>query len=228
MSDAYGGVMEHGPQHGFRGDAVAASDERWPCGLTIAVSREAGARGSSIARRVGRKLGWQVFDQNQLEFMSQTESPAQGLPDAAQEWVESTLARLIERKALSQDPTVVRLARLVLALATQGESVLIGRGAGHLLPAATTLHVRIIAPKNERIAYMMQHLRLTRDEAAEEVLRRDAGRAEYFRKHLHLREHEPHPHDLILNSARLGEETCADLIAQAARAKLKQKDEAEG
>jgi hypothetical protein len=37
---------------------------------------------------------------------------------------------------------------------------------------------------------------------------------------MHLRAHDPIPFDLILNSGRLGEEACADLIAQAARAKL--------
>lgn len=217
--------MEQGPQHGFRGDAVASPEQRWPDSLTIAVSREAGARGGSIAKRVGRKLGWPVYDQDQLEFMSQSESPSQGLPESAQAWAESWLDNLIRHNSLSEDPAVVRLARLVIALAAQGEAILIGRGAGYLLPTATTLHVRVIAPKAERVGYMKQYLRLTDDEAAEEVLRRDAGRAEYLRKHLHLRAQDPYPHDLILNSARLGEETCADLIARAARAKLQQKDE---
>jgi len=63
-------------------------------------------------------------------------------------------------------------------------------------------------------------MRLTEEEAAEEVLRRDAGRAEFLRQHMHLRAHDPYPYDLLLNSGRLGEEACADLIAQAARAKL--------
>ncbi len=220
MAESFGSVMDQSPLHGFRGET--SERERWPAGLTIAVSREAGARGSSIARRVGRKLGWQVYDQDQIEFMSQTESPTQALPEAAQAWTESWLRHLQERGSLSSDPTVVRLARLVLALAAQGEAVLIGRGAGHMLPVATTLHVRVVAPKSARIAYMKQLLRLTEDEAAEEVLRRDAGRAEFLRKHLHLRAHDPHPYDLFVNSGRLSEEACADLITLAARAKLQQ------
>ena len=44
---------------------------------------------------------------------------------------------------VSQHPSVVRLARVILALAAQGGVVLIGRGAGLLLPAETTLHVRV-------------------------------------------------------------------------------------
>src|SRR5262245_35677342 len=148
MHEPYGSVAEHTPKHGYRGEAPPAA-KRWPRGLTIAVSREAGARGGSIARRVGRKLGWQVCDQDQLEFMSQSESPTPSLSPAAQIWAEDWLDRLLRGKLLSQDPAVLRLARLVLALAAQGEAVLIGRGAGHLLPVTSSLHVRIIAPKNQ-------------------------------------------------------------------------------
>ena len=45
-----------------------------------------------------------------------------------------------------------------------------------MLPPATTLHVRVVAPLADRVAYMSQWLRLTEDEAAEEVRQRDAGR----------------------------------------------------
>jgi hypothetical protein len=219
MHEPYGSVAEQTPKHGYRGEAAPIT-RRWPRGLTLAISRESGARGGSIARRVGRKLGWQVFDQDQLEFLSQAESSMPSLPDAAQSWADDWLDRLLRGRALSQEPAVLRLARLVIALAAQGETVLIGRGAGHLLPAATTLHVRIIAPKEQRVGYMKQLLRLAEEEAAEEVLRRDAGRSEFLRQHMHIRAHDPNPFDLILNSGRLGEEICADLIAQAARAKL--------
>ena len=58
------------PRHGDRGDRPAAGP-RFPQTLTIAVSRQSGSRGASIAKRVGRKLGWQVVDQELMEFMAQ-------------------------------------------------------------------------------------------------------------------------------------------------------------
>jgi len=44
---------------------------RWgvPAGLTIAISREAGSRGASIAKRAGEKLGWEVYSQDLLEYL---------------------------------------------------------------------------------------------------------------------------------------------------------------
>ena len=64
---------------------------------------------------------------------------------------------------------MIDVARLVLSLAAEGGVVLIGRGAGFLLPPESTLHVRVVAPLSDRIAYMSQWLRLTREQAAEQV-----------------------------------------------------------
>ena len=111
------------------------------------------------------------------------------------------------------------LARIILALGAQGEVVIIGRGAGCILPAESTLNVRIVAPLNDRIAYMSQWLRLTEKEAAEEVRLRDSRRAEFIPTHFHRQPGDIYQYDLILNSTLLGEDLVAELIARAARAK---------
>jgi cytidylate kinase len=220
MAETYTGSAQPGPLHGYRGEAAPAAADRWPSGLTIALSREAGARGGSIARRAGRKLGWQVVDQELLEFLTQDEQAFQELPAAAREWANERLDQLLRARVLSTDAGVVALARTVLLLGAQGEVVIVGRGAGYILPPATTLHVRVIAPPAERVAYMSQWLRLTAEEAAEEVRRRDASRAEFLAAQIGLAADEPYPYDFVLNSSRLGEEPSAELIVQAARGKL--------
>jgi cytidylate kinase len=197
-----------------------------PAGLSIALSREAGARGSTIARGVGRKLGWPVYDQELLEYMAQEAVARQGvienLPRWATDWAEARLQQLLREQNLSQHPLVVNLARVVLALGAQGEAVLIGRGAGYILPRPTTLHVRVVAPLAERIAYMGQWLRLSEEEAAEKVRLRDERRAEFIATHFHGQPDDVHLYDLVLNSSLLGEDVCAELIAQAARARSAQ------
>ena len=97
--------------------------------------------------------------------------------------------------------------------------MLIGRGAGCILPRETTLNVRIIAPLEERIAYMGQWLRLTVEEAAERVRLRDERRVEFVVNNFHRDPNDVHQYDVILNSSLLGEDVCAELIAQAARAR---------
>ncbi len=121
---------------------------------------------------------------------------------------------------LDKHPSIVELARVILALGAQGEVVLIGRGAGCILPVESTLHVRIMAPLADRVAYMAQWLRLTQEEAAEQVALRDRRRAEFIGGCFRREPGDIYQYDLLLNSGLLGEERCADLIAHAAGAKL--------
>ena len=215
---------DESPQHGFQGDrAPAPPGSGVPAALTVALSREAGARGSTIARRAGRKLGWQVYDQELLEYMAQDPTVIQGmmaaLKPAALAWVEGNLERLLRAENVSQHPPVINLARVILTLGVQGGVVLIGRGAGCILPRESTLHVRIIAALEDRIAYMAQWLRLTAEEAAERVRLRDERRAEFVETHFGRQPGDVYQYDLLLNSGVLGEEVCADLIARATLAR---------
>jgi len=213
------------PHHGFRGAAEGdPARAAWPKSLTIALSREAGARGHTIANRAGAKLAWQVFSQELLEYMAQEGDQRaglmEGLPEGAALWIDERMQQLVREQNLSRNPTVLELTRVILTLGAQGEVILLGRGAGCILPSATTLHVRLVAPLPDRVAYMSQWLRLTEEEAADQVRKRDSRRSEFIATHFHRRSSDVHQYDLILNSSYLGEERCAELIVQAAKMKL--------
>src|SRR5947209_4254655 len=83
--------------------------------------------------------------------------------------------------------------------------------AGCILPARSTLHVRVVAPLPDRVAYMSQWLRLTVTEAAEQVRLRDHRRAEFIETHFQRRPADVYQYDLLLNSSVLGEDLCAEL-----------------
>lgn len=210
------------PRHGFRGN-LDEGPPTFPWGLTIAISREAGARGATIAKRAGAKLGWQVYSQDLLEYIAQEGTFRQDvldhLPAAAGIWVVDHLNRLLKEQNLSRNPSVMDLARMVLSLGAQGEVVLLGRGAGCILPSRSTLNVRLVAPVADRVAYMSQWLRLTEEEAAEQVRNRDKRRSEFIQMHFYRQPHDVHQYDMVLNTSLLGEERCTELIVQAARAK---------
>jgi cytidylate kinase len=192
--------------------------------LTIAISREAGARGATIARKAGEKLGWEVYSQDMLEFGAQNSAFRQDvlarLPAGAADWIEEHVQHLLEQPNLSHNPNIVDLARLVLSLGAQGNVILLGRGAGFLLPARSSLHVRLVAPLQDRIAYMSQWLRLTDEEAAEQVRKRDHRRTDYLATHFHRKPNDVHVYDLIINTSKFGEERSADLVVAAAKAKM--------
>jgi cytidylate kinase len=219
-------VLEPGesPLHGYRGVDETCPSPGVPAGLSIAITREAGSRGATIAQRAGEKLGWEVYSQEMLEYGAQNaalrEELLGKLPSGAAAWIDERLQHLLQETSLSRHPNIVELARLALTLAAQGNVILLGRGAGFILPTRSTLHVRLVAPLQDRVAYMSQWLRLTEEEAAEQVRKRDQQRTDYLATHFHRKPNDVHVYDMVLNTSLLGEERCADLIAAAAKAKM--------
>lgn len=210
------------PLHGYRGDAASSRVSR-PHGLTIAISREAGARGTTIAHKVGELLGWQVFDQEMLDQLLVNEAGRaqliSELPDGAREWSETLFEQLRRDHRIKPDNETENSIRLILSVAARGDAVIVGRGAGFLLPSESTLHVRIVASFESRVNYLAQALRLTREEAAAEVRIRDERRAQYLKRVLLRESAEATGYDLVVNSSRLGVETTAQFIGWAIRTK---------
>jgi cytidylate kinase len=210
------------PLHGFRGDRQPYESNELR-GLTIAISREAGARGNVIAKRVAQQLGWQLFDQDLLAYLVQNEPARQELlaevPRGVIEWAEERHRRFLEQRRGAEFPEMHDWLKLLFVIGARGESVILGRGAGFLLPVASTLNVRIVAPFEERVAYMSQLLRLPSASAREEVQARDRLRAELHKSVSGRDAGDLTQYDLVLNSYRMGESACSDLIAEAIRAK---------
>lgn len=209
---------EAAPLHGYRGESPSAI--RFPRTLTVAISRQTGARGLSIGKRVGRKLGWQVIDHEVIDMIARQGGTDDELSTAARAWADKRLADLRSDGSLGDDPDAERAARTILNYGALGEVVLIGRGAGHMLPRSSTLAVRIVAPRSDRVAYMTQWLRLSPAEAEAEVDERDRRRRQFLLDNLSIDTADPTNYDLVLNSSRLGEELAAEVIVQTARAKL--------
>ena len=209
------------PLHGNRGEAAPRPGP--PAAVTLAVSREAGARGGSIARRVGKRLGWQVYNQELLEFLCANEAAREpvlaDVPADAAGWVAAQLDRIRRDRGIDPDAEGGEMPRLILSLAARGQVILVGRGAGFYLPRESSVHVRVVAPLAARIAHMADWSRLTREQAADQVRYRDERRAEFLLKHFGRRTADPYDYDLVINSGLLSEETCADVIVAVLNAK---------
>ncbi len=104
----------------------------------VCISREAGAGGGTIARLVGTRLGWKVYDHELLEAIAHgMQIPAEEArlydelaPSLVQDW----LLPLREEHYAPQEAYLDHLAKLVESIGKAGESILVGRGAAYLLP----------------------------------------------------------------------------------------------
>jgi len=118
---------------------------------------------------------------------------------------------------VTQSTYVHQLVESLMSLASLGECVIVGRGAAQILPAETTLRVRLTAPLRDRIRVIQKREGLSPDEAGRWVSRRDAERAQFVKDHFHKDPADPGLYDLVLNSARFDVSSCADIIVEALR-----------
>jgi cytidylate kinase len=197
--------------------------EGTPPRFCITISREAGARGSTIARLVGQKLGWTVYDQELLEYIAHEMHLRAGvlesLDEKAYHWAQDWLAALLEDQWQNQDSYIVHLTKVVLAIGMHGEAIVVGRGASFILPRDRSLNVRVTAKDSDRIAFLSQIERLTPQEAERFMRETDEQRKKFVRDYFHRNNEDMHEYDLILDSGALGEECSAELVINALRGK---------
>src|SRR5262245_42502439 len=98
-----------------------------------------------------------------------------------------------------------------------GSCIIVGRGAAHLLPVASTLRLRFVAPLSDRVAAVAKERRLDPDEAAGFVERVGTERESFIRDHFHVDVADPVNYDLVLNASRFPTDQCVEQILAALR-----------
>jgi cytidylate kinase len=192
---------------------------RLPPAYTIALSRESGANGSRLAQALGERLGWPVYDHELLERvaaeMGLHADLLEGLDERRKGWLEERLEELTGSSRVSQSAYTRRLLELLLALAAHGNCIIVGRGAAQMLPLATTLRVRLVAPVQERVATVRERLGVSRAEAWQRVQETDAARTRFVQDCFLKDPADPRGYDLVLNAARFAVADCAELVLDA-------------
>lgn len=186
---------------------------------SIALSREAGACAVEVARAVGEKLKWPVFDRELVENIADDLGLRASLLEAVDEkltsWVQETVEGFGGGAAVKGPAYAKHLMTTLLSLAVHGECVIVGRGSAQILPAATTLRVRLISPASDRAAVISQRLGISLEKARSQAKEIDKERAQFVERYFHADSTELHNYDVILNVARLGVEGTAKTIIGA-------------
>jgi cytidylate kinase len=203
--------LRHGPGSGAQLPAGQA--------FTVALSREVGARGASVARELGRRLKWPVYDHEILEQVAQDMRVGVAQVEKADErpgsWLEESIEAFASARAVSEPAYFRHLLRTLLSLGIRGECIIVGRGAAQLLSATSTLRVRLLANLEDRIAFVSRENGLSREEAARHVEKTDRERIRFIKDHFQQDPTDPQNYDLVLNSSRFSVAECADVIVEA-------------
>lgn len=186
----------------------------------VTLSRQVGAGGVELARRLGVELGWPVFDREILQYMADDDELRARLYEKLDErdmtWLEEVFHVLLRGVTTPHD-YCKKLTRTILTLARKGPAIFLGRGADLLLPADHGLRVGLVAPLEQRVARIARQFDLDPDAAAQRLRTMEHERRVFYERHFHQRWDDPLRFDMVLNTARVPPEACVKIIREALR-----------
>lgn len=194
----------------------------------ITISRETGAGAVTIAQMAAERLDreeegddqcpWTVFDRNLTERVLQDHNlPTklkQFMPEDAISPVDDVLEELLGLHP-SQWTLVQHTTETILRLATLGNVILVGLG-GNLITAKLkhVLHVRLVAPVEQRWRHAEQFYKLSRKDAVEFVHKSDLARRRYVRRYFNADIEDPLAYHLTINTGQVTFTEAARIIAE--------------
>ena len=193
-------------------------------GPYLLISREKGAGGNTVARLVGRRLGWQVFDNEIIDEIAQKAHVRRQLIESLDErdraTIQDIIGQLLNPQEIGTASYLDYLKQVVLTLGHHGDVVIVGHGARFILPDQFGFSVRMVAPIQARIRRIAVKARLNLEAARVEVERIDRERVKLVRRHFGHDVTDPLSHDLIINTAAISVEAAAEVVITALQRKL--------
>ncbi len=199
----------------------------------VTISREYGSGGGEIAARLAKRLGWRLVDHALVERVAgelgTCMAEAEAHDERSQGMFERSLNNLIfvnpallvsapPEAFLSDEAYREALNKIVRTAALRGHVVVVGRASQVILAGIRdVMHVRVVAPFEKRVAYVMRREGLDRHAAETRIRRKEHDRTGYLEREYHHRPDDAHLYDLILNTSRLDLDSAIELICTTMR-----------
>jgi len=189
--------------------------------FTITISRQAGAGGSEIARLLAQKTKMDLMAGQIIQHVAESSKMStkviETLDEKAMTTMESWINSMFVSRHLWPSDYLKHLTSVIATIGKHGNAIIVGRGAGYILPPETTFRVKIIAPLEYRIQSMMRIRNLSRPDAQSYIEKRDADRIAFVKKYFQADAMDPLNYDLVINTEKVGIEGAVDTILIAFR-----------
>lgn len=187
----------------------------------ITISREPGSGGSEIARKLSKDLtmdlmGGQII-QHVAESAKMSRKVIESLDEKEVTRRDSWLAALFRDRHLWPDEYLQHLTKVIGTIGRYGNAIIVGRGANYILPQNIAFRVRIVAPLEDRINYVMEDRKCTKAEAEQYVIKTENNRKAFVRKYFNADVTDPRQYDIVVNTGGITIEGATEAIKVAFR-----------
>lgn len=193
--------------------------------MIIAISRESGSGGGEIGHKLADAVGIPCYDKTVTEFTASISGFAKDVIEKSADktplpfdysgyyYFYDTAGS--EKWLPVYDQIYLAQSKAILRLAGNGDCVIVGRCAAHVLAekGIPCISVFIHAPLHQRIERIIKRHNCDEKAAAKFIKKNDKARAAYYRKYAEAEWGRIQNYDMAISS-ELGIDKCVEIIAK--------------
>lgn len=190
----------------------------------ITITRQFGSMGRPIARQLSEMLGIQYYDRDIVDMVARKTGLA--VSTISREEEKSGSKWLLMKYPLGKSPIQIQnqifevQRKIILELAEQESCIIVGRCAESILRGKKNhIGIYIYAPWEARYENCIHELRMEPKEAAKMIHDVDLARDAYHMRYAGYHPEDVNHQDILVNSAFLGIQGTAELLADLIRKK---------
>ena len=173
----------------------------------ITISSEPGSGGRVIAQGLAKRLGIDLFDRDIVKEIAESAHISGAVIETMEKdrlsGIKDFISSLVNDRYLWPGVYLDHLMKVVAAIASHGNAIIVGRGANFLIPPEDRLSVRVIAPLETRVKNVAKEFGVTREEAKRRVINRENRRSTFIRQSFNADVTDPRNYDLVVNTQKL-------------------------
>ncbi len=190
-------------------------------GPVITISREPGCRDEAIADKLSAELGLHLYGWEIVEQIAKDEHVSVQVVSALEEKgrseLEDWLHELRGTHNLSLDAYFEDLHRIIFAIASHGNALILGRGANFFLPPKKRIAIILMAPLDVRTRNIMEDHELSEELAWEHIDKLEKEYRRYVKKYFDADIRDSVHYHLAINTAMVSPETIVGIVKEIIR-----------
>ena len=200
----------------------------------ITIGRQYGSAGHDIGEMLAQKLGYAFYDKELVKLAAQKSNISDETVKHIDEKATSSLLYSLVSGSYSvhdingplyyemplNDKLFLAQSDVVKNIASKENSVIVGRCSDYILEDAediNLINIFVYAPLEFRVKRVKERFDLTDKQAKDRVLKTDKQRKTYYNYYSNLDWGKMSNYDLCINSAKVGIEKSAEMIANFVR-----------
>jgi cytidylate kinase len=190
-----------------------------PVRPVITISRLPGSGANTLAKQLSEDLNIDLFDNEIVEEVAKSahvsEAVIATLDEQDRSILDDWIGAIEKKRHLWPDEYLPHLAKVVGAIAAHGHAVIVGRGAGYILPSEVCLRLLIVAPMDVRVRNVMYAYGITDKEAEKRIIKTEKDRRAFIKNYFRADLTDPVNYDLTLNTAHYNVEAASKIVKEA-------------